>query len=343
MNKRRIKSLMLINLLALILAFGGCSQKTDDKENPADSTDVISAETEENTEAAEIETTEEVKPETLEQELLKRRGIDFDNSDYVKFAGGEILTENTRFSGYAFAEGNKIYSFNPELLMAGSISYAELYTLPEEFNNIKIVYMSNGTCADINFVTEDDRYYWLKDDNMHLKDVTEGFPPYENSVYSLELNDEPYSVFTYEQKVDGSCYTPQLVVTDNTLKFFYPSYWHYTENRMVESRFADVSGPHTGENIITVYSNNFLKTDKGYYLIRKYYADEPDESGSTERVTTLRINLMTKYYDEILTISYQYIILKDYTVIPIKDIITDYVSSDYTGGYNTPPEKLEID
>ena len=38
--------------------------------------------------------------------------------------------------------------------------------------------------------------------------------------------------------------------------------------------------------------------------------------------TTLKMNLLSKYYDEVLTFTYEYVILNDYTLIPINDIVT---------------------
>ena len=37
--------------------------------------------------------------------------------------------------------------------------------------------------------------------------------------------------------------------------------------------------------------------------------------------TTVKINMLTNYYDEVLTFTYKYVILKDYTLIPINDIM----------------------
>lgn len=34
----------------------------------------------------------------------------------------------------------------------------------------------------------------------------------------------------------------------------------------------------------------------------------------------MKINLLSKYYDEVLSFTYEYVILKDYTLIPINCI-----------------------
>ena len=45
----------------------------------------------------------------------------------------------------------------------------------------------------------------------------------------------------------------------------------------------------------------------------------------------MKIDLLSKYYDEVLTFTYKYVILKDYTLIPINDVMTNR-GKDY--GYN---------
>ena len=49
-------------------------------------------------------------------------------------------------------------------------------------------------------------------------------------------------------------------------------------------------------------------------------------------VTTVKINMLTKYYDEVLTFTYKYVILKDYTLIPINDVMENRVR-DYSADY----------
>ena len=42
-------------------------------------------------------------------------------------------------------------------------------------------------------------------------------------------------------------------------------------------------------------------------------------------VTTVKINMLTKYYDEVLTFTYKYVILKDLTLITINDVMENRV------------------
>ena len=47
----------------------------------------------------------------------------------------------------------------------------------------------------------------------------------------------------------------------------------------------------------------------------------------------MKIKLLSKYYDEILTFTYKYVILKDYTIIPINDIMDKNRFHDYQYSY----------
>ena len=85
----------------------------------------------------------DTEPETLEQELLKRRGKSFDASDYKKIAGAEgIIDINSEFDcfidhGYSegtdciIVSGGKIYKANFNSLLSNGKNVQEAGTLPE--------------------------------------------------------------------------------------------------------------------------------------------------------------------------------------------------------------------
>ena len=89
-----------------------------------------------------------------------------------------------------------------------------------------------------------------------------------------------------------------------------------------------------GEQVSRIYNERILKTDKAFYELMSYF----DTNLNKTVTTTVRINLLTKYYDEILTFTYKYVILKDYTIIPINDVMENRVrnySYDYfLSGFN---------
>ncbi|MDO4341967.1 MAG: hypothetical protein Q4C44_04415 [bacterium] len=46
--------------------------------------------------------------------------------------------------------------------------------------------------------------------------------------------------------------------------------------------------------------------------------------------TTLKMDLLSKYYEEVLTLTYEYVILKDYTIIPINDTLVNNHGKEYS-------------
>ena len=54
--------------------------------------------------------------------------------------------------------------------------------------------------------------------------------------------------------------------------------------------------------------------------------------------TTVKINKLTKYYDEVLIFTYKYVVLKDLTLIPINDImenrVREYQYDYFLSGFN---------
>lgn len=95
-----------------------------------------------------------------------------------------------------------------------------------------------------------------------------------------------------------------------------------------------VSGNYEGEKVIRIYNERILKTDKGFYEIMSYF----DTNLNKTVTTTVKINMLTKYYDEILTFTYKYVVLKDYTLIPINDVmenrVRDYSYDSFMSGFN---------
>ena len=106
-------------------------------------------------------------------------------------------------------------------------------------------------------------------------------------------------------------------VKDNVLYELVEEYYHYQEKRWVPFKIEKVEGNYEGEKILDIYNDRIIRTDKGFYEIVKYY----DKDGNV-KTTTLKMELPSKYYDEVLTFTYEYVILNDYTLIPINDIVT---------------------
>ena len=59
----------------------------------------------------------------------------------------------------------------------------------------------------------------------------------------------------------------------------------------------------------------------------------------------MKISLLSKYYDEVLSFTYEYVILEDYTLIPINDIfvsrLKEYQTYFYVDSFDEKPELFE--
>ena len=249
-------------------------------------------------------------------------------TDYKKITSGEVLNENTSFRNYAFISNNSIYIFNPDKLDEGIFEYKKVYDVP---NNIKVMNIRPGYGADIKFIDYNDTLYTLADSNTDNK-VRNSFDMYLNANYNLSnyLKWE-YSKEFLGKKIDYDFMSNYVYVKDNILYRL-----NYTNEKYPD--IYKVSGNYEGEKVIRIYNERILKTDKGFYEIVSYFDKELNKNVTT----TMKIKLLTKYYDDVLTFTYKYVILKDYTLIPINDVmlnrVRDYNYSELISGFNSQEE-----
>lgn len=243
---------------------------------------------------------------------------------YLKLKGGEILNENTNFSEYAFISNNSIYIFNPQKLDSGEFEYKKVYDIDK---NIKVMNIRPSSGADIKFIDYNDTLYTLHDENLDNK-VRDSYDMFLNADYKLNnyLKWE-YSTEFLGKKTDYDFMSNYVYVKDNIL---YSLLYNNDRYPAVDK----VSGNYEGEKVIRIYNERILKTDKGFYEIMSYF----DTNLNKTVTTTVRINLLTKFYDEILTFTYKYVVLKDYTLIPINDVmesrVRDYPYDYFISGFN---------
>lgn len=243
---------------------------------------------------------------------------------YLKLKGGEILNENTNFSEYAFISNNSIYIFNPQKLDSGEFEYKKVYNIDK---NIKVMNIRPSSGADIKFIDYNDTLYTLHDENLDNK-VRDSYDMFLNADYKLNnyLKWE-YSTEFLGKKTDYDFMSNYVYVKDNIL-------YRLLYNNDRYPAVDKVSGNYEGEKVIRIYNERILKTDKGFYEIMSYF----DTNLNKTVTTTVRINLLTKFYDEILTFTYKYVVLKDYTLIPINDVmesrVRDYPYDYFISGFN---------
>ena len=270
-------------------------------------------------------TNEDNEPKTLLEEVLKIRGKSLEENDYKKFVGGEVLNEDTAFLEYAFLSNNKVYIFDPAKLKKGELSYRKVYDIPE---NIRIMNINPSLGTDIGLISYDDIYYYLDDENLDNKGAY--YVNFENSDYHFKkFYSEKYSLIYQKENFDYDFISNYWYAKDNIL---------YTFGAPFDYNREKISGNYEGEKIIRIYNERIVKTDKGFYEVVVY-------SDNGRKISTMRINLLTKYHDEVLTFTYEYVILKDYTMIPINDVMPNrpqkYQYNYYWGGLNEKPNSFE--
>ena len=274
---------------------------------------------------------ENKKTKSLLSAVLKKNNQTQEEANYKKFVSGEVLNENTSFLEYAFITNNTAYIFNPAKLKTGELSYKKAYDIP---NNIKVMNIVPSLGADINFIDYTDTLYSLYDNNID-NDPVDDYSMFEKATYELKtLATNNYSEKYLDKKMAYDFTANNLYVKDNILYNIIPEYYHFQNKVTVPTAYEKISGNYEGEKIIRIYNERILKTDKGFYEIVDYY----DTSG--KKTTTMKIDLLTKYYNEVLTFTYEYVILKDYTLIPINDCLTrpkKYQTNYYRGTLNEKP------
>lgn len=251
----------------------------------------------------------DIKNSGLVKEVLKNKNKD--KNDYKKFIGGEVLSDSTNFIEYAFISNNRAYIYNPEKLKNGELSYKFVYEIP---SNIVVTNIGIPHGADIYFYDSTGREYTIYDDNVD-NNIEDSFDMFERATYKFkEVDNALYSV-AHNLTRDYDLRCNQFYVKDNILYEIQEEYYHFTEKRTVHATTYKVNGNYEGEKILRIYNDRILKTDKGFYEIVRYSGDDGPIT------TTFKIDLLSKYYDEVLTFTYEYVVLKDYTLIPIDDVM----------------------
>lgn len=264
------------------------------------------------------------EPQNLTQAVAQKNNKN--ETDYKKIAtGAEILNEESMFTEYTFTTNNNLYIFDKDKLNEGIFTYENVYDIP---SNIKVLNIMPNYGADIMFVDTNDTVYKLYDENVDNKKAGTSYESFKMAQYRFEKSYiESYSELYIGKKMSYDFVANELIVKDNKL------YIHDYERPV---NITEIKGNYEGEKIIRIYNEKILKTDKGFYEIYSYY------TGNGPDTTTMKIELLSKYYDEVLTFTYKYVILKDYTLIPMKDLIPDYGENYYKTPRGEKPDSFVI-
>lgn len=251
------------------------------------------------------------------------------NTEYKKFVGGEVIDETTSFSEFAFISNNSIYIFNPQKLETEELSYKKVYDIP---STIQATTISPGYGPDIKFLDNNDTLYTLADENLDNK-ATGNYDTYEKAIYKLsDYLKWEYTTTYLGKKIDYDIMSNYVYAKDNIL---YKKEYNNTDKYPTIEK---IEGNYEGQKIIKIYNERIVKTDKAFYEIMSYF----DTNQNKTITTTVKINMLTKYYDEVLNFTYKYVILKDYTLIPINDTmekrVRKYQENYFLSGFNSMDE-----
>ena len=273
----------------------------------------------------------DTEPVNLLENIKKKNGKNKIEAGYSTFVGGEVLTEGTFFIDYAFIVNNKAYIYDPEKLKTDELSYKKVYDIPD---NINVTNIGIPFGADIYFYDDIGNQYILKDTNID-NDIKSGYLKYEKANYELKnYTTELYKITdNIKENYDIRCNL--FYAKDNILYKINYGYYNFIEKRDVPDSLEKVSGNYENQKILHIYNDRIVKTDKGFYELIEY-----SDNGNVY-TTTMKIDLLTKYYDDVLTFTYDYVILKDYTLIPINDVMTNrsqkYLNGFYLGRLDEKP------
>lgn len=244
---------------------------------------------------------------SLKEEAAKNSNKD--SSDYKKFVGGDILNENTYFNEYTFISNNSAYIFDPDKLSKNELSYRKVYDIPTD---LKIINIGIPYGADIHFYTNMDEYYTITDTNIDNK-VEDNYNMFLNAIYELKKFYDSYTEQIYQEKLDYDLIFNLHIVKDNTIYVLTIPFDSWYDKKFYPFTKTKVDGNYEGEKILNVYNDRIIRTDKAFYEVVDYYKD------NKRTTTTLKMDMLSRHYDEVLTFTYKYVILKDYTLIPITD------------------------
>lgn len=260
-----------------------------------------------------------------------------------EIAGGDLSS--------VFLSGGKIYKFNCDTPLSGGNNFVQVGTLPVSSKPIYF-HTSDFNGADIDIIFEGGGRFRLDAPSNNgpyaAKESQYGMIYFEHTyIYSQdgksldEISDFRSRISRFDASIviaDGKLYSyATRQVKDNISDS--PLYFDDREKGVIIIE-ANCSAMGSGEKIVTMFNGNILVTDKAFYKI--VYDDVPDNltdysqkvtnsDGSTaeylprfgggDKYRLVKIDLLTKYYDEVLSITPSYAITKDFKALPLTEII----------------------
>lgn len=290
-------------LVVLVLIITGCGKKEEDK----------------------------VNLNSLKEEVMYNKKIEDDS--YYKKISGDVINEDTLFSEMAFITGNEAYIFDPSSLREGNFKYKKVFVIPEE---VKVLSMDIPYGADISFYSDNNKKYTFRDSNYD-RNIENTYAYYDNAIYSSsDYVVKDYSDY-FKVPISYDLMGNLFYAKDNVLYKKNYGYYDFIKKINIDDSISKIDGNYEGEKILKIYNQRIVKTDKAFYEVVEYYKD------GVLSTTTLKMNLLSKYYDEVLTLTYEYVILKDYTIIPINDTLVNNHGKEYNANFYLKKYENDLD
>ncbi len=290
-------------LVVLVLIITGCGKKEEDK----------------------------VNLNSLKEEVMYNKKVDDDS--YYKKISGDVINEDTLFSEMAFITGNEAYIFDPSSLREGNFKYKKVFVIPEE---VKVLSMDIPYGADISFYSDNNKKYTFRDSNYD-RNVENTYAYYDNAIYSSsDYVVKDYSDY-FKVPISYDLMGNLFYAKDNVLYKKNYGYYDFIKKINIDDSISKIDGNYEGEKILKIYNQRIVKTDKAFYEVAEYYKD------GVLSTTTLKMDLLSKYYDEVLTLTYEYVILKDYTIIPINDTLVNNHGKEYNANFYLKKYENDLD
>lgn len=320
-----------------------------------------------------VTVTADTVPKTLEEYLLKQRGVQ--NSDYKTVQGGEgIINIATEFDfqldyGYSknidciFLSGNRLYKVNFEI--NGGIQ--TLASLPRVDAPLYWKLSYDGEMGDVYY--KNGEFYSVRfQGGKYTFGQKSGYPLF-SKVY--RYSDDGKSLvdatgeFLLSSKV-YSCINPIITLTGGKVCLLFSGKyldkgttgwnWYRDMDRREYIAFDLDTSLIGSEKPLRLFNRNILMTDKAFYEI--VYASKPlyDSDAKAQlapdgsvspyfpakdhlncNLALRRIDILTEYYSDVLNICTSHVITKDMKLLPIKEVMTqgygDYITYDPCGFY----------
>lgn len=290
-------------LVVLVLIITGCGKKEEDK----------------------------VNLNSLKEEVMYNKKVDDDS--YYKKISGDVINEDTLFSEMAFITGNEAYIFDPSSLREGNFKYKKVFVIPEE---VKVLSMDIPYGADISFYSDNNKKYTFRDSNYD-RNVENTYAYYDNAIYSSsDYVVKDYSDY-FKVPISYDLMGNLFYAKNNVLYKKNYGYYDFIKKINIDDSISKIDGNYEGEKILKIYNQRIVKTDKAFYEVVEYYKD------GVLSTTTLKMDLLSKYYDEVLTLTYEYVILRDYTIIPINDTLVNNHGKEYNANFYLKKYENDLD